>query len=174
MDLDTDVLIIGAGLSGLGLAVQLVRQYGHRNFELIEKTGHIGGTWLANSYPGCGVDVRCIYSSIILHVAFNKLTANQLTAGGCALLLLFILLEPGLDPEISIAARDSRLPQASGCQVRYRKACQIPLHRQLGPLGRVLAHVVGHRHRFEGFQDVQSPVQNTCFCRRHPLPTEWV
>lgn len=59
MDLDTDVLIIGAGLSGLGLAVQLVRQYGHRNFELIEKSDNIGGTWLANSYPGCGVDVRC-------------------------------------------------------------------------------------------------------------------
>ncbi|KAJ6110225.1 monooxygenase [Penicillium sp. IBT 16267x] len=56
MDLDTDVLIIGAGLSGLGLAVQLVRQYGHRNSELIENADHIGGTWLANSYPGCGVD----------------------------------------------------------------------------------------------------------------------
>jgi cation diffusion facilitator CzcD-associated flavoprotein CzcO len=57
MDLDTDVLIIGAGMSGLGLAVQLVRQYGHRNFEIVEKADHIGGTWLANSYPGCGVDV---------------------------------------------------------------------------------------------------------------------
>ncbi|KGO65511.1 Flavin monooxygenase FMO [Penicillium italicum] len=63
MDLDTDVLIIGAGLSGLGLAVQLVRQYGHRNFEIIEKTDHIGGTWLTNSYPGCGVDVAAHYYS---------------------------------------------------------------------------------------------------------------
>lgn len=48
-DLNTDVLIIGTGLSGLELAVQLVRQYGHRNVELIEKTYHVGGTWLANS-----------------------------------------------------------------------------------------------------------------------------
>ncbi|KAJ5922976.1 monooxygenase [Penicillium verrucosum] len=63
MDLDTDVLIIGAGLSGLGLAVQLVRQYGHRDFEIIEKIDHIGGTWLANSYPGCGVDVAAHYYS---------------------------------------------------------------------------------------------------------------
>ncbi|KAI9724781.1 MAG: hypothetical protein M1812_000057 [Candelaria pacifica] len=54
MPLDTEILIIGAGMSGLGLAVQLVRKYGTRNFELYEKTDAIGGTWKANSYPGCG------------------------------------------------------------------------------------------------------------------------
>ncbi|KAI1307127.1 putative monooxygenase [Xylaria venustula] len=57
MDLDTDIIIVGAGMSGLGFAAQLVQQYGHRNFEIIEKSNHIGGTWWANSYPGCGVDV---------------------------------------------------------------------------------------------------------------------
>ncbi|TGJ80712.1 hypothetical protein E0Z10_g8050 [Xylaria hypoxylon] len=55
MELDTDIIIIGAGMSGLGFAVQLVRQYGHRDFEIIERSDHVGGTWLANSYPGCGV-----------------------------------------------------------------------------------------------------------------------
>ncbi|KAI1176173.1 putative monooxygenase [Nemania sp. FL0916] len=63
MELDTDIIIIGAGMSGLGLAVQLVRQYGHRSFELIEKADNIGGTWLANTYPGCGVDVVAHYYS---------------------------------------------------------------------------------------------------------------
>ncbi|KAJ2984459.1 hypothetical protein NUW58_g6046 [Xylaria curta] len=63
MDLDTDIIIIGAGMSGLGLAVQLVREFGHRNFELIEKSNHIGGTWWANTYPGCGVDVEAHYYS---------------------------------------------------------------------------------------------------------------
>ncbi|KND86419.1 Baeyer-Villiger monooxygenase [Tolypocladium ophioglossoides CBS 100239] len=57
MQHDTDVLIIGAGMSGLGLAVQLIRQYNTRNFELIEKTERVGGTWWLNSYPGCGCDV---------------------------------------------------------------------------------------------------------------------
>ncbi|KAM5356896.1 hypothetical protein ACJ41O_003542 [Fusarium nematophilum] len=52
-----DVLIIGAGMSGIGLAVQLIRQYGTRNFEIIEKGNEIGGTWWVNSYPGCGCDV---------------------------------------------------------------------------------------------------------------------
>jgi cation diffusion facilitator CzcD-associated flavoprotein CzcO len=57
MSFDTEVLIIGAGMSGLGLAVQIIRKFGVRNFELVEKGEDIGGTWLANTYPGCGCDV---------------------------------------------------------------------------------------------------------------------
>ena len=65
MELDTDVLIVGAGLAGLGFAVQLVRKYGHRNFEIIEKSHHVGGTWLVNSYPGCGCDVYLPLAAVI-------------------------------------------------------------------------------------------------------------
>ncbi|KAF2020489.1 FAD/NAD(P)-binding domain-containing protein [Aaosphaeria arxii CBS 175.79] len=57
MSLDTDVLIIGAGLSGIGTAVQLIRRFGTYNFEIIEKSNDIGGTWALNTYPGCGCDV---------------------------------------------------------------------------------------------------------------------
>lgn len=57
---DTDVLIIGAGLSGLGLAIQLKRKLGHSNFRIIEKNADIGGTWLVNTYPGCGCDVSLV------------------------------------------------------------------------------------------------------------------
>ncbi|KAI9677964.1 MAG: hypothetical protein M1822_008072 [Bathelium mastoideum] len=52
MYVDTDILIAGAGMSGLGLAIQLVRQFGTRSFELIEKADDIGGTWKVNTYPG--------------------------------------------------------------------------------------------------------------------------
>ncbi|KAF2031252.1 hypothetical protein EK21DRAFT_63566 [Setomelanomma holmii] len=52
MSFDTEVLIIGAGMSGLGLAVQIIRKFGIRNFELVEKSDDVGGTWLANTYPG--------------------------------------------------------------------------------------------------------------------------
>ncbi|KAF2234375.1 cyclohexanone 1,2-monooxygenase, partial [Viridothelium virens] len=57
MSIDTDVLIAGAGMSGLGFAVQLVRKFGTQSFELIEKADDVGGTWNINSYPGCGCDV---------------------------------------------------------------------------------------------------------------------
>ena len=50
MSIDTEVLIIGAGSSGLGLAIQLLRHknIATRSFELIEKTHDVGGTWLVN------------------------------------------------------------------------------------------------------------------------------
>ncbi|GAM83373.1 hypothetical protein ANO11243_013600 [Dothideomycetidae sp. 11243] len=60
---DTDVLIIGAGSSGLGLAIQLKRKLGHDNFRIIEKSSGVGGTWLANTYPGCGCDVKSHFYS---------------------------------------------------------------------------------------------------------------
>ncbi|KNG47328.1 cyclohexanone 1,2-monooxygenase [Stemphylium lycopersici] len=63
MSFDTEVLIIGAGMSGMGLAVQIIRQYGIRNFQLIEKSDDVGGTWLANTYPGCGCDVASHFYS---------------------------------------------------------------------------------------------------------------
>jgi 4-hydroxyacetophenone monooxygenase len=48
------VLIIGAGISGLALGIKL-RGAGVP-FTIIEKNPDIGGTWLENTYPGCGVD----------------------------------------------------------------------------------------------------------------------
>jgi cation diffusion facilitator CzcD-associated flavoprotein CzcO len=49
-------VIIGAGMSGLCLAIQL-RQAGYRNITLLEKSNDVGGTWLDNTYPNCGCDV---------------------------------------------------------------------------------------------------------------------
>lgn len=57
MDLDTHVCIIGAGMSGLCTAIQLIRQYNTRKFIIIEKSPELAGTWGVNTYPGCGCDV---------------------------------------------------------------------------------------------------------------------
>jgi len=45
MTTDTDVLIIGGGMSGIGLAANLVRNYKPATFEIYEKTDDVGGTW---------------------------------------------------------------------------------------------------------------------------------
>ena len=50
------VAIIGTGFAGLGLAIRL-RQEGIEDFVLIERAGDVGGTWQANTYPGCQCDV---------------------------------------------------------------------------------------------------------------------
>jgi len=51
---ETEVVIIGAGMSGLYAAIQL-REAGIP-FVIIEKNDAVGGTWYENVYPGCGVD----------------------------------------------------------------------------------------------------------------------
>ena len=50
------VAIIGAGFSGLGLAIRL-KQAGIEDFVLIDRADEVGGTWQANTYPGCQCDV---------------------------------------------------------------------------------------------------------------------
>lgn len=55
---DVDVVIIGGGMSGIGLAVQLKRKFKGTTFKIFEKLNDVGGTWAVNTYPGCGVDVR--------------------------------------------------------------------------------------------------------------------
>jgi 4-hydroxyacetophenone monooxygenase len=51
---EMQVVIIGAGFAGLGMAVRL-KQMGIP-FTILEKNPTVGGTWLENQYPGCAVD----------------------------------------------------------------------------------------------------------------------
>lgn len=51
---DAEVLIVGAGVSGLALAVRL--DQAGIPYTIVEKNDDVGGTWLENRYPGAGVD----------------------------------------------------------------------------------------------------------------------
>ncbi len=51
---DFRVAIVGAGMSGIGMAIKL-REAGIP-FVIFEKNDTVGGTWYENAYPGCGVD----------------------------------------------------------------------------------------------------------------------
>jgi 4-hydroxyacetophenone monooxygenase len=48
------VVVIGAGVSGLCAAIRL--EQAGVPYTVIEKNDAVGGTWLDNRYPGCGVD----------------------------------------------------------------------------------------------------------------------
>ena len=56
MPVNLDVLIVGAGISGLCAAIRL-EQRGNTRYEIIERETQLGGTWWVNRYPGCGCDV---------------------------------------------------------------------------------------------------------------------
>ncbi|WP_319460749.1 NAD(P)/FAD-dependent oxidoreductase [Micromonospora sp. RTP1Z1] len=51
-----DVLIVGAGLSGIGAAVHLRRNYPEKTYAVLEARGAIGGTWDLFRYPGIRSD----------------------------------------------------------------------------------------------------------------------
>ncbi|HTQ19923.1 NAD(P)/FAD-dependent oxidoreductase [Mycobacterium sp.] len=53
---DHHVLIVGAGFSGIGAAIQLDRA-GFTDFLMIEAGDGVGGTWYWNTYPGIAVDI---------------------------------------------------------------------------------------------------------------------
>lgn len=52
-----DVIIIGSGFGGLGLAIKL-KERGIDNFVILERAANVGGTWRDNSYPGAACDVQ--------------------------------------------------------------------------------------------------------------------
>ena len=51
-----DLLIVGAGFSGLGMAIRADRA-GFGRFLILEKAADVGGTWQANTYPGAASDI---------------------------------------------------------------------------------------------------------------------
>ncbi len=56
MNDDLDVLIVGAGLSGIGAAVHLQRDCPDRSYAILEGREAIGGTWDLFRYPGIRSD----------------------------------------------------------------------------------------------------------------------
>ena len=55
-EISVEVLIIGAGFSGICMGIKL-REAGANSFLIIEKSADIGGTWWDNRYPGCACDI---------------------------------------------------------------------------------------------------------------------
>lgn len=57
IDTDMHIAIIGAGFSGLGMAIRL-KEAGVDSFTILERGSEVGGTWRDNHYPGAACDVH--------------------------------------------------------------------------------------------------------------------
>ena len=57
-----DVLIIGTGFGGLGMAIKL-KDAGLDDFAILEKGSDVGGCWRENTYPGAACDVPSLLYS---------------------------------------------------------------------------------------------------------------
>src|SRR6195952_4751996 len=67
---DHDVVIIGAGFSGIGAAIALDRA-GQGDYLIVETGDAFGGTWHWNTYPGVAVDIP----SFSYQFSFEKLSS---------------------------------------------------------------------------------------------------
>jgi monooxygenase len=85
IDSDTeqlDVLIIGAGLSGVGSACHLVERLEHKTFAVLEAREAIGGTWDLFRYPG----VRSDSDMFTLGYSFRPWESAKAIADGPSIL----------------------------------------------------------------------------------------
>jgi cation diffusion facilitator CzcD-associated flavoprotein CzcO len=57
------VVIVGAGFGGIGVALRL-RQEGVDDIVILEQEDDLGGTWYVNTYPGCQCDVPSLLYSL--------------------------------------------------------------------------------------------------------------
>src|ERR1700680_4740211 len=76
-----DVVIVGAGLSGIGAAVHLQRRCPSKTYAILEARGSIGGTWDLFRYPG----VRSDSDMHTLGYSFRPWTNANAIADGSAI-----------------------------------------------------------------------------------------
>jgi monooxygenase len=77
-----DVLIVGAGLSGIGAACRLQEQCPEKTFAILEARGVIGGTWDLFRFPG----IRSDSDMFTLSYPFRPWRGSQAIADGPAIL----------------------------------------------------------------------------------------
>ncbi|MGW3183087.1 flavin-containing monooxygenase [Kitasatospora sp. NPDC001119] len=74
----TDVLVIGAGVAGIGVACRLRRDLPGRDFAILERRAGIGGTWDLFRYPG----VRSDSDMFSFGYRFRPWNGTRVLAGG--------------------------------------------------------------------------------------------
>lgn len=73
-----DVVIIGAGISGIGAAYRIAERNPELRYVILERRAQIGGTWDVFRYPG----VRCDTSTYTLCFPWEPWTRAEAIAGG--------------------------------------------------------------------------------------------
>jgi monooxygenase len=79
---DLDVLIVGAGLSGIGAAYRLKTECPDKRFAILEARDAIGGTWDLFRYPG----IRSDSDMFTLAYPFHPWKADKAIADGASIL----------------------------------------------------------------------------------------
>jgi monooxygenase len=98
-----DVLIVGAGLSGIGAACHLQDECPGKTFAILEARGRSGGTWDLFRYPG----VRSDSDMFTLAYSFRPWTGTRAIADGPSILgyIRETARQRGIEPKIRYHSR---------------------------------------------------------------------
>lgn len=158
-----DVLIVGAGLSGIGAAHHLQRRCPAKRFAILEARAAIGGTWDLFRYPG----VRSDSDMYTLGYSFRPWTEAKAIADGPAILhyVRETADEAGITKHIRFghAVRSAEWSSADACWTvmaeRTDTGERVPLRaRFLYMCCGYYSYAQGHRPEFAGEADYRGAV----------------
>ena len=160
---DTDVLIIGAGISGIGAACHLQRRCPQRTWQIVEARADLGGTWDLFRYPG----IRSDSDLFTFGYDFKPWTGEKAIADGESIkaYIAETARENGIDRHIRFR---QRVVSADWCSAERRWRVTLK-HEDTGALSVVLARWVfnaagyyrydqGYAPRFEGQETFRGPI----------------
>lgn len=158
-----DVVIIGAGISGIGAACYLQKRQPRRTYALIEARGAIGGTWDLFRYPG----IRSDSDLYTFGYEFKPWRNEKAIAGGDAILeyLRQTVAENGIGEHIRF---HHVVKHASWSSARARWTLEVERSDTGERVRFDCAHLLaaagyyryegGHRPHFEGEERFTGPI----------------
>lgn len=140
---DFDVIIVGAGLSGIGVAYHLQRDCPRKSFIILEARGAIGGTWDLFRYPG----VRSDSDMHTLGYRFRPWRGEKAIADGPSILdyLNDTAREYGIDRKIRY---HHKVKHASWSSTEARWTLEVQ-----GPGGKTLTYTCNFLQTCSGYYD---------------------
>jgi monooxygenase len=138
-----DVIIVGAGLSGIGVAYHLQRDCPRKSFAILEARGALGGTWDLFRYPG----VRSDSDMHTLGYHFRPWRGAKAIADGPSILdyLNDTAREYGIDSKVRF---HHKVKRASWSSSEARWSLEV-----LGPEGRILTYTCNFLQMCSGYYD---------------------
>jgi cation diffusion facilitator CzcD-associated flavoprotein CzcO len=164
-----DVIIVGAGLSGIGMAHHLQRRCPSATYTILESREAIGGTWDLFRYPG----IRSDSDMHTLGYNFRPWRDGQAIADGHKIRAYIedTAREAGIDRHIRFG---TRVEQADWSSAQARWIVQTPAGalscRFLVMCAGYYSYEEGHRPRWEGEADFAGPIVHPQFW---PQDLDW-
>ena len=141
-----DVLIVGAGLSGIGAAYHLQRECPRRSYAVLEGRDAIGGTWDLFRYPG----IRSDSDMFTLGYKFKPWTNPKAIADGPAILAYVkeTAREHGIDRHIRFGHRVKRAAWSS-------ETARWTVEVERGPARELVRFTCGFLFACSGYYDYE-------------------